>query len=201
MGKPKFSYEFRNGSLNTDIVEARYAYINKPDPDYDRFSITVVLDPDDTSTKELFDTTLDFENEVRAKQGLDVVEIPANWTRKGKPSKDDKGMWLVSIAMKPLDKDNNPRSPKVYDIFGKEDSTIQIWGGDRVIVQFGLGVWYDKDTAGSKYFLSAVQQIKSGSGGGTSGFADMSGVVAKESMAKVNTLIDTPDEDDDGIPF
>lgn len=209
MAKQKITYRFADGSLSTKIVEVKYAHINKPDEEYDRYAITVRLDPDAEGTKALFDETLKFENEIREEAGHDPVDIPSNWTRKGKPSKDEDGYWLITMQLKPLDKDGNARAPKVSDVYGVESGKVNIWGGDKVIVYFSLGCWYAKDGAGSKYFLQGVQQIKPGDdntgGGGGFKFKDMSGAlqeeIAKSKPAATSVVIETDEDDNDDIPF
>lgn len=167
MAKNKINYEFKNGTEYTDVVPAVFAHINSPDEDFDRYSITVELDPDQQSTKDLFQKTLDFENQVREDNGLETVTIPSNWTRKGEPRKNDKGLWTPVFQMKTTNSKGVDQSPAIYNAAGEHDESIHVWGGDLVVVNFSIAVWYNATEAGSKYFLRAVQQVvSSGSPGG-----------------------------------
>ena len=194
MAKKTMDWKFLSGSFYTDVVPVRFAHINQPDEEYDRYAITVTLDRNDPSTKKLFKTTLDHENACREEWGLDPVETPSNWLRKGKERKDDSGNWEITFQMKPQNSKGVDQSPGIANAEGDPDNTVRIWGGDKVVVAFGIAVWGRGDEAGSKYFLNAVQQVESSGGPGAINFANRAQAEDQEDAG-------TDDTDTGDIPF
>ena len=160
MAKGRVSYEFLKGDQYTDVVKAVYCHVNKPDTDYDKYSITVVLPSKAESTQELMRKTLEFENEQRQAVGLPTVTTPSNWLRKGQPRLNDDGDWELVVLMNTTNNKGTAQQPAIFDVYGNESDSIQIWSGDMVVVNFSIAVWTGNGDAGSKYFLKAVQQIR-----------------------------------------
>lgn len=190
-------YTFQDGNKYTAVVPVVYSHVNAPDPEYSRFSVTVALDPKDPATLKLLEDTLAFENEQRTKNGIPTALYPSNWLRKGQPRKDDKGNWLVPFVLDATKKDGTPNSVGVYDANGQKSDDIKVWGGDTVVVNFGVGVWVKGKECGTRYFLRNVQQVTQGerTGGGAPQFKSHATATAAAPVVESST-----DEDDD-IPF
>lgn len=197
--KGNINYTFVSGNFQTDVVEAKYAHITAPDKEYERYSITVRMDPAEQSTLDLFKQTLEFENECRASAGIEPVEVPGNWTRNGKPNKDDDGFWLVPFALNEVNSKGVTQRPDIINVYGQPDGDVDIWGSDSVVVTFGIACWDKPGSAAAKYFLKGVQQVKPG---------DNRGGAAKivyQDMSQANVVpAETPAaeaEDSSDVPF
>lgn len=198
MAKNRINYSFAGGDRYTDIFEARFAHINQPDKEYEKYSVTLVLPENSEYTKALFKETLEFENKVRADAGLDPVDAPSNWrTQNGKDRKDDQGNWTPVFMMNETNSKGQEQRPKVFNLQGDEDASINVWGGDKVIVCFTLACWEGGGKASAKYLLKGVQQIKSSGngGGGKMSFSNQAENAAEPIGADVET------EDNSEIPF
>lgn len=211
MATSKMKYEFRNPDIYTPALEVAYAHVNRPDPTYGDYKITMRLPVDAPETKQLLKDTLDFENSVRASQGIDAAEYPSNWTKRGKPRLSEDGkFWEVEAKLAPTNSKGVAQSPEISDVYGETSTELSIWGGDIVSVCFGIGVWYDKFSAGTRYFLKGVQLLKkgerNGSGGGGVNFKDRSaevGVSGQQIADYAARQEGDGQSDDDGsdVPF
>jgi len=203
----RMSYEFLAQDTITDVIEVRYAHVNQPDPNYGDYKVTMTLPENDEHTKSLFAKTLEFENRVRKDKGLPTVDYPSNWTRRGQPRLEN-GEWLIEAKMSVENSKQEAQSPAIADVYGAQTGEVKIWGGDLVSVTFGIGVWYDATTAGTRYFLKGVQLIKPGerkAGAGGVKFKDMSDqvVVQQETSEPTPAVQDNNGDtyDDDSVPF
>lgn len=166
MAKGNVDYAFKGGLEYTDVAEVKYAHVNEPDSKYERYSVVLRLDPDADSTKALLADTLAFENMTRAAAGLDPVEIPGNWTKHGKPSKDDDGFWLVQFALNQTNSKGQSQRPGIVNVYGDPDPEVTIWSSDLVVVSFSIACWTKPHEGSAKYFLKDVQQVKPGANRG-----------------------------------
>lgn len=65
--------------------------------------------------------------------------------------------------------EDDPKPVPVFNAKGKEDANLRVFGGDTVKVEGSLVHWELNGATGVKFYLNAVQQLKSNYSGGGAG--------------------------------
>lgn len=165
-----------------------WASVNEPDDTYCTYSVEMIIDPTEQWIIDFIAELLEYENSMRAANGMDAVDLPSPFlTKNGDPRIDEDGMWRLRASGKSNKEDelrkgkvipaHQRNKPQVFDAVGNKDSDICVWSGDTCNVIASVGFWRGSgDDYGTKLYLKKVQQVEAGPGrqdGG--GFGDTTG--------------------------
>ena len=165
------------GKLVTPNVTLTWAQVTEPDSEYLTYSVEFALPKSEAWVKQFVKDMTAWENEMRASQDQDEVEIASIFlTDKGDPRVSEDGEnWLVRASGKTNDESYTTKSgkvippfqknkPRVYNLQGKQDPDVEIWSGDICRVACALGFYRASGSFGTKLYLKDIQQIEAGPG-------------------------------------
>lgn len=141
---------------------AAYAYLTKPDQDFDKYKITVLFDKKDPEYVAFVKELKALAKEAGVKN-LPIKLVDEKFSEKvGQPV----GTPYVKFELD-AEREGKPNGPiPTFNAAGKKDDTLQVYGGDIVRAEGRLVSWTLSGDSGLKFYLKAVQMLKSNWKGG-----------------------------------
>ncbi len=151
------------GRLRTPKGIAAFAYLRKPDTSFgkSRHRITMFFNAKDEEFKTFVTTLKKMKEEFSTAKGRKSNPIPVK--KANEKLAETVGVKVgtpyceFETKFKEGDKDI-----AVFDARGKEDNTLDVWGGDIVRAEISMAGWELPTGIGIKGYLNCVQLLKAG---------------------------------------
>lgn len=158
------------GRLRTPKGIAAFAYLNKPDTSFgkSRYRINVFFSAKDPEFKTFVATLKKMKEEFSTTIGRKSNPIPVKKANEKLAETVGVKVGTPYCEFDTKHKEGDAPLP-VFDARGKEDKTLDVWGGDIVRVEITMAGWELPTGIGIKGYLNAVQLLKAGDRTGARG--------------------------------